>query len=267
MTRFRIEDLHASIDGQQILRGVDLEVPFGEIHGLMGPNGSGKSTLCHVVSGKEDYEVSGSAKIGREELLDKSIDERARLGLVQAFQYPVEIRGVTLRELMLEAAAEVDIDDEEIAARIDGMAESLDMGAFLDRSVNDDLSGGEKKRSELFQLGVLAPRVAMLDEIDSGLDIDAVRQVAGAVEAMRDPERAVLLITHYNRIFRYLQPDRIHVIMDGTIVVSGGPDLADDLERGGYRRLRERLGITPPETPSSDIPDPSQQLTDTPFDA
>ncbi len=265
MTAFAIESLEASVDGKQILHGVDLTVPFGEIHGLMGPNGSGKSTLCHVLTGREGYAVSGSVRIGKSEIMGREVDERARLGLIQAFQYPVEIPGVTLRDLIEEAADEMGMGEDEVLERLAARAADLDVEPFLDRSVNDDLSGGEKKRSELFQMSVLEPKVALLDEIDSGLDIDAVRQVAAAVGRLRDPGRAVVLITHYNRIFRYLRPDRVHVIIDGTIVQSGGPELADDLEAGGYRRLRQQLGL-PESSVADDIPKASEQLTDTPFD-
>ncbi|HEY5579353.1 MAG TPA: Fe-S cluster assembly ATPase SufC [Acidimicrobiia bacterium] len=264
MSGLRIEGLTARVGGKEILRGIDLEVPFGECHALMGPNGSGKSTLCHVLTGKEGYEVGGSVRIDGVDLLEKEVDDRARLGLMQAFQYPVEIPGLTLRELLEEALEEATMETAE--AELTVVAATLDMERFLDRSVNDDLSGGEKKRSELYQMQVLRPRVAVLDEIDSGLDIDAVRQVAEGVEDLRGPERALLLITHYNRIFRYLTPDRVHVIMGGVIIASGGPELADDLEAGGYRKLGERLGIPEPEAEPSRIPKASEQLTDTPFD-
>jgi Fe-S cluster assembly ATP-binding protein len=266
VTALRISDLRAEIRGKEILRGLDLEVPFGEIHALMGPNGSGKSTLCHVLTGRDDYEVSGSVVIDGEELLDQPIDERARLGLLHAFQYPVEVPGVALRDLMWEAAEERGIDPSELERRVDEAGERLGVTPFLDRAVNDDLSGGEKKRSELFQIEVLRPSVAVLDELDSGLDIDAVRQVAAGVEGMRSPDRAILMITHYNRMFRYLTPDRVHVIIDGRIVQSGGPELADDLEAGGYTRLRERLGIAKAEPEEEQLPKPSEQLTETPFD-
>lgn len=260
-----IRDVEASVGDTVILKGVDLEVPFGELHAIMGPNGSGKSTLCHVLTGKSDYAVNGSARLGGTELLDKPVTDRARLGLMHGFQYPVEIAGVGLREFLKEVADERAIPNDQLEARLAAMAGEYDMEPFLDRAVNVDLSGGEKKRSEIFQMAVLAPKVAVLDEIDSGLDIDAVREVAEAVEAMRNPDMAVVMITHYSRILRYLTPDRIHVMMNGRIVESGGPELADELEDGGYEAVRQRLGIELPASPSREKA-VSEYFTDTPFD-
>jgi Fe-S cluster assembly ATP-binding protein len=260
-----VREVFAAVDDKQIVKGLSLELPFGEVHAVMGPNGSGKSTLCHVLTGKKGYQVSGSALVGGEEILTLPVDVRARTGLLQSFQYPTEVPGVRLREFMMEAADERGIDPGEATDRIEREAKRFGMERFLDRSLNDDLSGGEKKRSEIFQMAVLRPRVALLDEIDSGLDIDAVRQVAEAVESMRSPNLGVLLITHYSRILRYLTPERIHVMIDGTIVDSGGRELADELEEGGYEALRERLGI---QRPSTDDPTRSVSdfFTDTPFD-
>lgn len=238
-----VEGLEAHVGEIQILDGLDLELPFGQVHAIMGPNGSGKSTLCHVLTGKAGYEFTGTARLDGESLLDKPIDVRAKLGLMQAFQYPVEVAGVPLRELMREAGDEAGIPLEEMDRRIAVAARTFSMEPFLDRAVNDDLSGGEKKRSEIFQMAVLQPKVALLDEIDSGLDIDAVRDVAEAVELMRGPEVGVLIITHYSRILRYLNADRIHVMLGGRIVESGGPELAELLEAGGYEAVRERLGL------------------------
>ncbi len=260
----KIEDLHASIGAIEIIKGLDLELPFGEVHAIMGPNGSGKSTLCHALTGNPVYEVSGSAKLGGKELLDKEISERALMGLIQGFQYPTEVPGVRLAEFLIEAGAERGIERSAIEERIRVEAERFTMTDFLDRSLNDDLSGGEKKRSEIFQAAVLGPRVALLDEIDSGLDIDAVKQVAEAVEEMRSPEIGTLMITHYSRILRYLTPDRIHVMLDGRIVESGGAELAEELEDGGYDAIRDRLGIEKPaeeEAPKK----PSDFFTDIPF--
>lgn len=262
----RITDLAASLGELKILKGIDLEVPFGEVHALMGPNGSGKSTLSHVLTGRDEYDVSGSASIDGDDLLHRSVDERARLGLFHGFQYPVKVPGVRLREFMSVAGEELELSDEVVDDRIESASQRMGMDRFLDRSLNHDLSGGEKKRSEIFQVEVLQPRVAVLDEIDSGLDIDAVRQVAEAVESLRGKDRAILMITHYNRIFRYITPDRVHVIIDGRIVDSGGPELADNLEKGGYRRLREQLGIEAVPASAPDVPKASEQLTDTPFD-
>jgi Fe-S cluster assembly ATP-binding protein len=261
-----VDNLQASVADTTILRGVDLEVPFGEIHVIMGPNGSGKSTLSHVLTGHPAYAVEGSARLAGEELLDKEVDERSRLGLLQAFQYPTEVPGIHLRDFVLEAAEERGLDREAVESRIADSAAGFGMEPFLDRSLNDDLSGGEKKRSEIFQMAVLAPKVVVLDEIDSGLDIDAVRQVAEAVEAMRSPDVAVVMITHYARILKYLSPDRIHVMIGGKIVESGGPELAQELESEGYDAVRRRLGIeeVAPEKPS--IPAASEFFTETPFD-
>ena len=236
-----VTDLRASVGDIEILKGLSLQVPFGEIHAIMGPNGSGKSTLCHVLAGKEVYTVSGDARLDGEELLGEPTDVRARMGLMQGFQYPVEIRGVKLVDFLKEAADEAGIDADEAVRRIAESGDQFDMTRFLKRSVNQDLSGGEKKRSEIFQMAVLRPKVVILDEIDSGLDIDAVREVAGAVEAMRSPEVGIVLITHYSRILRYLSADRIHVMMDGRIIESGGPELAAQLEAGGYEAFRARL--------------------------
>jgi Fe-S cluster assembly ATP-binding protein len=264
MSGLTVSDLTASVGPTPILKGFDISVPFGEIHAIMGPNGSGKSTLCHVLTGHPAYSVGGSARLGAVELLDKPIDERSRLGLMHGFQYPVEIPGISLRELVRDAAHERGITDDEFEDRMAAAAEKFDMTRFLDRSVNDDLSGGEKKRSEIFQMSVLDPRIVLLDEIDSGLDIDAVKQVAEAVEAMRSPEVGILMITHYSRILKYLVPDRIHVMIKGKIVESGGPELADELEEGGYDAIRERLGIeTETAAPQRR---PADFFTETPFD-
>ncbi len=264
-TALRVDDLWAAIGGKQILEGLSLEVPYGEVHAIMGPNGSGKSTLCHVLTGKPGYQVRGSASINGDDLLGLSIGERSRLGLLQSFQYPTEIPGVRLGDFLLVAADERGIPAAEASDRIARESERFNMGKFLDRSLNNDLSGGEKKRSEIYQLAVLGPKVALLDEIDSGLDIDAVKQVSEAVEEMRSPDLAVVIITHYSRILRYLTPDKIHVMIDGRIVDSGGNELAEELESGGYDAVRERLGIekAPANGPKRK---PADFFTDTPFD-
>ena len=261
-----VVSLSAGVEGKDILDRLDLTVPFGEIHAIMGPNGSGKSTLCHVLTGKTGYQVEGSARLDGVELLALEVDERARLGLLQSFQYPTEIPGITLRGFMEEAADEMGIPSAEASARIDAEAARFDVDRFLDRSLNDDLSGGEKKRSEIFQMAVLRPKMALLDEIDSGLDIDAVRQVAEAVESMRSPQMGVVMITHYSRILRYLTPDRIHVMIDGRIVDSGERELAEELETGGYESVRKRLGIFRTDGSGLAIRKPSENPTNTPFD-
>ncbi|NNL49160.1 MAG: Fe-S cluster assembly ATPase SufC [Acidimicrobiia bacterium] len=237
MNALEIKNLTASIGEINILKGLDLEVPNGALHVIMGPNGSGKSTLCHVLTGKEEYVATGSVKVQGVEVLGIPTHERAGAGIVQAFQYPVEIPGVTLRDLMEELAGDQP-DPDAFWVRVEKKRDEIKVGRFMDRAINLGLSGGEKKRSEIFQISVLDPVVAVLDEIDSGLDVDAVREVAEAVEAMRTDDLAVLLITHYDRILRYLKPDRIHVMMDGRIARSGGPELARELEGTGYEAFR-----------------------------
>lgn len=246
-----VTDLEARLGDLHILKGVDLQVPFGEVHALMGPNGSGKSTLCHVLMGKPGYEATGEAKVGGVDVLGLPVDERARLGLFEGFQYPVDVPGVSLRDLLDEMAL---VAGDQVVERAVATATKLDMERFLDRPVNAGLSGGEKKRSEMLHLGALSPQMAILDEIDSGLDIDAVREVAAAVEAMRKPELGVLVITHYSRILRYLTVDRVHVMVGGKIVRSGGSELADELEATGYDELLVQHGNA------------SEDPTATPFD-
>jgi Fe-S cluster assembly ATP-binding protein len=236
MSALAVAGLRASIGALEILRGVDLEVPYGELHALMGPNGSGKSTLCHVLAGKPEYLSSGSVIVAGAEVGDSSVDQRAEAGLFETFQYPVELAGITLRELLAEMG-----DGDDYWERVEVAARSLQMSEFLDRPVNEGLSGGEKKRSEILQLMAADPRVAVLDEIDSGLDIDAVRQVAAAVEGLRGPDRGVLIITHYSRILQYLTVDRVHIMIGGRIVRSGGPEVATTLEDEGYDDLRREF--------------------------
>jgi Fe-S cluster assembly ATP-binding protein len=241
-----IRDLHASVDGFEILRGVDLAVRSGEVHAVMGPNGSGKSTLSHVVLGRADYEVTaGSVTLDGEELLGLPTWERAARGLFLAMQYPIAVPGVPVRELVAAAARSRGADPSEVTARINTEAARLAVhDEFLTRGVNDDFSGGEQKRMEALQLAVLQPRFAVLDEIDSGLDVDALRDVARRVEAMtHDSGLGVLAITHYARVLTELRADRIHVLMGGRIVASGGPELADQLEVSGYEGLAQELGV------------------------
>ena len=228
-----VRGLTARIADLEILRGVDLAVPFGKVHAIMGPNGSGKSTLSHALMGNTDYEVGGEAYIDGVDIMPMTVDERARAGLFEAFQYPTEIAGVSLDNLTTEMALS-NPDDDGYPSRVKAASERLDMARFRDRSVNLGLSGGEKKRSEMYLLGVANPRVAILDEIDSGLDIDAVREVAAMVEALRSPDLGVVIITHYSRILRYMSVDKVHVMVNGKIVRSGGPEIADELEGTGY---------------------------------
>ena len=225
----RLGDLH-------ILRAVDLAVPFGELHVLMGPNGSGKSTLCHALMGRPGYGVTGVAQVGGVDILGEDAAGRAAAGLFEVFQYPVEIPGVTLEELIAEMAA----GDGAALERAAAAAARLGTVGFLDRPVNVGLSGGEKKRSEMTQLIAAAPRMAILDEIDSGLDVDAVRDVAAAVDSMRSPGLGILVITHYTRVLRHLSVDRVHVMVEGRIAASGDRSLADRLDAEGYDAFRTR---------------------------
>ena len=242
----QVSNVKARFGDLEILKGVDIEVPFGEVHVLMGPNGSGKSTLCHVLMGKSEYSATGSALVDGTEVLGLPVDERARAGLFEAFQYPVEVPGVSLDHLIREMG---DVsDDPAFDDRVEAAAATLDMARFRDRAVNGGLSGGEKKRSEMFQLAVANPRVAILDEIDSGLDIDAVREVAKLVEELRSDDLGILIITHYSRILRYMKPDKIHVMVAGKVVRTGGPEIAAELEASGYVDLiDDRAAVPTPE--------------------
>jgi Fe-S cluster assembly ATP-binding protein len=232
-----ITNLKARLGDLEILKGIDFTVPFGEVHALMGPNGSGKSTLTHVLMGNADYDATGSALVGGVEVMGLPVHERAKAGLFEAFQYPTEIAGVSLDDLVAEMI-DVAADPIEARGRTADARGLLDMDRFMDRAINAGLSGGEKKRSEMFQLAVADPKAAILDEIDSGLDIDAVREVAEMVEALRSPSLGVLVITHYSRILRYMNPDRVHVMVDGRVVESGGPEIAERLETEGYATIR-----------------------------
>ncbi|MBD8677285.1 Fe-S cluster assembly ATPase SufC [Sphingomonas sp. CFBP 13720] len=240
----KIENLHAEIDGKEILKGLSLTVNAGEVHAIMGPNGAGKSTLGYVLGGRPGYEVTqGSVTFAGEDLLEQDPDARAAAGLFLGFQYPVEIPGVSnvqfLREALnsqRRARGETPLSGGEFLklarAQADGLGMDLDM---LKRPVNVGFSGGEKKRNEMVQMGILDPALAILDETDSGLDIDALRIVGDGINRiMRQPTKAVILITHYQRLLDYVRPDNVHVLADGRIVRSGGPELAHELEREGY---------------------------------
>jgi Fe-S cluster assembly ATP-binding protein len=240
-----IRNLHASIDGAEILKGVDLELSKGEVHAIMGPNGSGKSTLAHVLMGHPAYEVTeGEVIFQGEQVLELEPDERARLGLFLAFQYPSSIPGVTVANFLRLAvnAQRRGPDGEENPVRIPefrGMLQENMDALKIDRSMtsrylNDGFSGGEKKRMEMLQMAMLRPQIAILDETDSGLDIDALRIVSDGVNRLVGPEMGALVITHYSRLLKYIQPHHIHVLVDGRIVRSGGAELADELEREGY---------------------------------
>lgn len=238
-----IRNLHVTVDGKPILKGLDLTVQAGEVHAVMGPNGSGKSTLAHVLAGRESYVVTeGSVRYGGRDLLALSPEERAREGVFLAFQYPVEIPGVANIYLLKSGLnairrhrGEPELDAMDFLALVKDRLKLMQMDqALLYRAVNEGFSGGEKKRNEILQMAVLEPRLAILDETDSGLDIDALKVVAGGVEAMRGPERAIILVTHYQRLLDYIVPDRVHVLADGRIARSGGPELAKQLEARGY---------------------------------
>jgi Fe-S cluster assembly ATP-binding protein len=248
MSVLKIQGLRASVDGFEILRGVDLEVRSGEVHALMGPNGSGKSTLAHVLMGRDDYEVTaGSVSIDGNEVLGLPTWQRAAQGLFLAMQYPVEVPGVTVGDLVGAAVEARDGGDTAgIDARLRTEATRLEISDdFLARGVNEEFSGGEKKRMETLQLAVLEPKFAVLDEIDSGLDIDALRDVARRIEALTEEQSlGVLAITHYARLLTELRPDHVHVLMGGRVVRSGGPELADELEETGYEGMAAELGVS-----------------------
>ena len=239
----KIEGLSAEIDGKPILNGVDLEIPTGELHAVMGPNGSGKSTLSYVLSGREGYEVTGgSATFDGQDLLSMEPEERAAAGLFLAFQYPVELPGVgnanflrTALNAIRRTRGEPELDAMQFLKVARERMRALSMPEdMLKRGVNVGFSGGEKKRNEILQMALLGPRMALLDETDSGLDIDALRIVADGVNAMRGPGFSALVITHYQRLLDYIVPDRVHVLMGGRVVKSGGPELAKELETTGY---------------------------------
>jgi Fe-S cluster assembly ATP-binding protein len=244
----KVDNLHAVVDGKEILKGLSLEVPAGEVHAIMGPNGAGKSTLSYVLTGRDGYEVTqGCATLDDEDLLALAPDVRAARGVFLSFQYPLEIPGVpalTFIRTALNAQHRARGEDEVSApaflklAREKAAALKIDFD-MLKRALNVGFSGGEKKRMEILQMAMLSPRFLILDETDSGLDIDALRIVADGVNALRSPERAMLVITHYQRLLEYIKPDRVHVLAGGRIVASGGPELAHELERGGYERYEQ----------------------------
>ncbi|MFC6012356.1 Fe-S cluster assembly ATPase SufC [Nocardia lasii] len=248
MTTLEIKDLHAEIttpegERKQILNGVNLTVRSGETHAIMGPNGSGKSTLSYVIAGHPKYTVTqGTITLDGEDVLEMSVDERARAGLFLAMQYPVEVPGVSMSNFLRTAATAVRGEAPKLRTWVKEVKESmkeLDIdSAFADRSVNEGFSGGEKKRHEVLQLGLLKPKIAILDETDSGLDVDALRIVSEGVNRYKERENGgVLLITHYTRILRYIKPDFVHVFVNGKIVAEGGSELAEELDANGYERF------------------------------
>jgi Fe-S cluster assembly ATP-binding protein len=246
-----IRDLHASVDGNQILKGIDLTIKKGEIHAIMGPNGSGKSTLAKVLAGHPSYEVTkGQVIYEGKNLLEMAPDERAREGVFMAFQYPIEVPGVSNAQFLRLAynekrkhLGEEELDPLEFKDLLKERAKIVDMDAsFMTRSVNEGFSGGEKKRNEILQMAVLEPKLAILDETDSGLDIDALRIVAGGVNHLHNSENAVVLVTHYQRLLNYIEPHYVHVLAGGRIAREGGKELALELEEKGYDWITSSVG-------------------------
>ena len=244
----KIENLHVEVEGTQILKGINLEVKAGETHAIMGPNGSGKSTLAQVLAGHEDYEVTqGKVEYLKKDLLEMDVDERACEGVFLAFQYPVELPGVNNTYFLKSALnaqrkyrGEKEIDAMEFMDLISDKIKLLNLkDSLLKRPVNEGFSGGEKKRNEIFQMAVLEPKLALLDETDSGLDIDALRVVAEGVNTMRNKENAIIIVTHYQRLLNYIVPDFVHVLVDGKIISSGDKNLALELEEKGYDKIIE----------------------------
>jgi len=247
---FTIDGLKANVEGKEILKGLSLEIKGGEIHAIMGPNGTGKSTLASALMGHPKYEVTeGSVVLDGEDVLEMAVDERARAGLFLAMQYPSEITGVTNADFLRSAINARRGEGNEISLikfirQMEAKMKQLEMNPeFMHRYLNEGFSGGEKKRNEILQMLLLEPKIVILDEIDSGLDIDALRIVAEGVNAMRSEERGFLIITHYQRLLNYINPDFVHVMMQGRIVKSGGPELAERLEAEGYDWIKEELGI------------------------
>ena len=243
----KIENLRVEIDGQEIVKGLDLEVGEGEIHAIMGPNGSGKSTLANVLMGHPRYEVtSGSITFRGEDVFELEPDERAKLGMFLAFQYPSEVPGVSVANFLrtaVNSVREEQLSPMDMYRLLQEKMKIMQMDPkFAERYLNEGFSGGEKKRNEILQMLMLEPKLAIMDETDSGLDIDALQVVARGVNELRAPEFSAVIITHYQRILRYIEPDRVHVMLDGRIVTSGGKDLAHELEDKGYEWVRQEFG-------------------------
>ncbi len=251
MMTLKIEELRSKIEGKEIIKGLTLEIHGGEIHAIMGPNGTGKSTLASALMGHPKYEVTGGkVTLDNEDLLEMEVDERAQAGLFLAMQYPSEIAGVTNSDFLRSAINARREEGDEISLirfirEMERKMKGLEMNPeFMHRYLNEGFSGGEKKRNEILQMMLLEPKFVILDEVDSGLDIDALRIVAHGVNEMRSPDRGFLIITHYQRLLNYITPDFVHVMMQGRIVKSGGPELAHRLEAEGYDWVKEELGIT-----------------------
>ncbi len=248
----KISDLHVSVEDTPILRGVDLEIPKGQVHAIMGPNGSGKSTLAQVLLGNPAYQVTqGSIVFKGTDVTELAPDERARLGMFLAFQYPVEVPGVSVSNFLRTAMNAIRGEDVPIREYMAKLREELGLlgldPSFASRNLNEGFSGGEKKRAEILQLTLLRPELAVLDETDSGLDIDGVRVVAEAVNRLRGPDITFAVITHYTRILNFVSPDVVHILLGGRVVRSGGRELADHLEEVGYEELRKEFGIATDE--------------------
>ncbi|AAV80996.1 Fe-S cluster assembly ATPase SufC [Idiomarina loihiensis] len=246
-----IKDLHARVEETTILKGLNLEIKPGEVHAIMGPNGAGKSTLGYVLSGRDGYEVeSGSVEMDGKDLLDMEVEERAQAGIFLAFQYPVEIPGVSNMEFMKEsvnamreAHGESALSSAEFLKKAKEACKQVELPLdFLKRGVNEGFSGGEKKRNEIMQMIMLEPKIAILDESDSGLDVDALQVVAKGVNSQRDGKRSFIVVTHYQRLLDYIEPDYVHILSKGKIVKSGGPELAKEVEASGYAWLAEAEG-------------------------
>ena len=245
-----IKNLHAQVEDKDILKGIDLEIKAGEIHAIMGPNGSGKSTLASVITGKEEYEMTeGKILFENEDLDEVSPEERAHKGIFMSFQYPIEIPGITTTNFIKtainetrKAKGENDMPAKDMLKMLRDKCDLLDIDQkFLSRSINEGFSGGEKKRNEIFQMAMLEPKLAILDETDSGLDIDALKIVANGVNKLKSKDNAVLVITHYQRLLDHIIPDFVHVLFDGKIVKSGGKELAFELEKKGYDWIKEEI--------------------------
>lgn len=255
-----VKNLHVAINGKEIINGLDLDVKAGQVHAIMGPNGSGKSTLAQALAGREGYEVTqGSVRYLKHDLLAMTAEQRARAGLFLAFQYPVEIPGVSIALFLRTGLNAIrreqglpELDAMDFLGLVRARMRELDMDeSFLSRAVNEGFSGGEKKRNEILQMLILEPKLLILDEPDSGLDIDALRFVADSINKMRNPQRSIVLVTHYQRLLDYIVPDVVHVLSQGRIVKSGGPELAHELEKHGYGRVEAEAVAKKPEKQAS----------------